>query len=71
MIIKSAEEYQAALQVLEQMFGNVDEEDDECQFEILLKALEIWEAKTRTHLGYKAGAVRAPSGRAVPRKIAL
>lgn len=49
MEIKSEEEYEAALERIEQMFGRVDDEDDEIEFEALVKALAAWEEKMGFH----------------------
>jgi len=49
MVIMSEDEYAAALARLEQMFGKVDDEEGEQEFEILIKAIELWEKKMRSN----------------------
>lgn len=49
MVITNEEEYEVALERLEQMFGKLADEDDDREFETLLQALEAWEEKMRSH----------------------
>lgn len=49
MTITTKEEYAAAVARLEQMFGQVEDEDEEREFEMLIKAIETWEAKIDSH----------------------
>lgn len=49
MVITTEEDYAVALARLEQMFGQVEEEDEEREFELLLAAIEAWERKMNSN----------------------
>lgn len=48
-MITSEEEYAIAIARLEQMFGKVEEEEEEREFELLIRAIEAWESKMNAH----------------------